>query len=738
MDGLVFRFGKGSIPSLPLGRFLPPLPEGIISEWLSEKIPPGAWLLDPLGSTPQVALEAARSGYRVLVACNNPVLALMMEVLAAAPRRADFQAAISTLADSRRSGERLEIHLQSLYRTTCPVCGKQIQAREYLWKKNEPRPYARLIDCPVCKTSGEYSIEVQDHSALELPGNLQLLHSRALERIGIPYVAENPVVAEVVASYPERSFYALFNLINRIEALPVMEDKKNLLRALLLSVCDAGNMLWPHPQVTTRPRLITIPSEFREANLWLDLQNAVNEWIERGPEIEYTIYPEIPKGGSGICLFPGRLGGLGQLPVAINPQASLAVVPYPNQAFWSYSAVWSGWIWGKETAGALHGVLGRQRFDSRWVGAVLTAAFANLPHSIPFYAQIPEISPGLLMAVLAAGQAGGLKLEGAAFEQDSELAEIVWTTGYRNEIALPNSITHLLRDMMSDDLLERGEPATYLQLAGAALERIIHLGLLPAGSPRSFDDILTRISQGLKETFEDQAFFKVFGSRAPDSQGMWWFHKEPSITSSLADRVEKAVVEQLEQAETIVVSDIQKKLNGNFRGFFTPPTSLIEAVLISYGNLDSQKPGFYRLEREKSPQAFTSQLDDIGALIQKLGKKLKFDVVKKTIPRWEKDGKPAYLFFLTLDGCLSRWLEEFPHQGSTNFLVCPEIRQELLNFKINSNPHLQEAMGNWRILGFDQLRRIAANPDPLWALRDALSDPGKTPEGTEAQISFLS
>jgi hypothetical protein len=64
----------GSTPSAPepLARYLPPVTQGVVSAWLTQHVPAGAWVLDPFGSSPIVAVEAARAGYRVLVAANNP------------------------------------------------------------------------------------------------------------------------------------------------------------------------------------------------------------------------------------------------------------------------------------------------------------------------------------------------------------------------------------------------------------------------------------------------------------------------------------------------------------------------------------------------------------------------------------------------------------------------------------------------------------------------------------------
>jgi hypothetical protein len=737
MEGLAFNPGDGKFPEYPLGQFLPPLPGGILSSWLEVNVPTGAWLLDPLGSTPQLPLEAARSGHRVLVACNNPIIALMIEVLAGAPQKAEFKSAISSLADSRRSGERLEVHFQSLYKTTCPGCGNEIQAKAYLWKKEEDVPYARIVDCSSCGKSGEFPLEPADLATLELPGNFQFLHSRALERIGIPYAAENPVVQEVVESYSDRAFYTLFNLINRIEALPVNEGKRKLLQALLLSVSDAGNKLWPHPAINTRPRLIIPPAEFIEINLWAEFQNAIDAWTSPVREVEFTVYPQLPQGPSAICLFPGRLQALGKLPPEIQPSAALAVVPYPNQAFWSYSAIWSGWIWGKETAGALHGVLGRQRFDSRWVGAVLTSAFSRLPPHIPFYAQIPEISPGLLLAGMAAGLAGGMKINGIACETESDLVQILWETGISNDIPMPLSLNRFCRDMMTDDLLERGEPATYQQLSGSSLERMIRIGIFPSDNPRKYDELLTRIQQAQKVVIEDPTFLKAYGSRAADSQGLWWFQKLEGSPLSLADKVEQEILSMLTSGRKNTRKDVEKKLNDTFRGFLTPAPSLIDAILDSYYFKAKDVSEYLEPDPLREPSSYSEEVQEIKKLLPGLGGRLGFACEKDEIVTWKEDGKSVYRFFFILDGRLSRWVDIFSIAGSSNILLCPECRQELIFFKIGRDPRLAEALGTWRLIGFDQMRRIASNNDPLWAFRDALSDPGKTPDGNPAQISFL-
>jgi len=96
----------------PLEKYLPPVRSGIWAAWLKDHVPAGSWVLDPLGSHPMLAFEAARAGYRVLATVNNPIFSFMLEVLARNPSRDDFQSALVELADSRRGDESMEKKIQ--------------------------------------------------------------------------------------------------------------------------------------------------------------------------------------------------------------------------------------------------------------------------------------------------------------------------------------------------------------------------------------------------------------------------------------------------------------------------------------------------------------------------------------------------------------------------------------------------------------------------------------------------
>src|SRR5215207_6912651 len=115
MDHQPYIPGMSPADSGPLSRFTPPLEEGVISRWLPVHAPMGSWLLDPFGFSPRLVLEAARSGYRVLVTVNNPITRFLLEVFANTPSEAEFKAAFAELESAKKADERLGVHLKSLY-----------------------------------------------------------------------------------------------------------------------------------------------------------------------------------------------------------------------------------------------------------------------------------------------------------------------------------------------------------------------------------------------------------------------------------------------------------------------------------------------------------------------------------------------------------------------------------------------------------------------------------------------
>ena len=603
--------GSASPEVLPLARYLPPLPPGMASAWLAENIPAGSWLLDPLGASPALALEAARAGYRVLVASNNPILTFLLETLAGASSSADFQSALAELAMSRRGEERLEVHLRSLYQTTCDICGQRVEAQAFLWRKGETQPYARLYACPKCGETGEHPVIQPDLDRLAAMGSDRMQRSRALQRVLLNDEEHRADVEEALEHYLPRPLYVLFTLANKIEGLGLPPARTRLLQALMISLFDAGSTLWPWPGGRARPKQLLVPPQFREVNLWTALEKAGAEWSHQPGPVPVTRWPNLPPQAGGICLYRGRVKALMPLPTGIEPKAVVSVFPRPNQAFWTLSVLWTGWLWGAEAALPLRNVLDRRRYDWNWHTSAIHSALApvasSLPAETPFFGLLPELAPGFLSAVIAAAEAAGFRLEGLAMRADSDgrgdmdLAQAVWrpVSAPESERAAgktaPLAETHKAGQMeaaaraaIRADLLARSEPASYLVEYAAGLAALAQGGCIPRSLSSIPGDLLTRVQAALARTFSDRSLLKLYGGPGEEERGLWSLVGPDEDRASpdqaqmpLADRVEIEVVRFMQKNAVFHFEELDQWLCSRLTGLLTPPVDLVRACLES-------------------------------------------------------------------------------------------------------------------------------------------------------------
>src|SRR4030095_3096569 len=364
MDFQAYIPGLSPVEPGPLARFMPPLEDGVISAWLPAHAPAGSWVLDPFGFSPRLALEAARAGYRVLVTVNNPITRFMLEMSAQPPSETDFNAALADLAASKKGDDRLGVHLQSLYLTPCEKCGNEIYADSFLWRKGEDVPYARIYTCPHCEDSGEREANPLDIERAKKIASTDTLHrSRAFERVAALKDEDRVYAEEASEHYLPRPLYFLTTVINRIDSLNLTPERRRALNALILVACDAGNTLWDHPTQRRRPKQLNIPNQFREHNLWNQLEYGLSRWTETSSGVVMEPWPSQPPESGGICIYEGRLQDFAEEVKKDIPFAAvIGSLPRPNQAFWTLSALWSGWLWGPEAVAPYQQALRRRRY----------------------------------------------------------------------------------------------------------------------------------------------------------------------------------------------------------------------------------------------------------------------------------------------------------------------------------------------------------------------------------------
>ena len=727
MDFQPYIPGMRTVEPGPLARFTPPLEEGVISAWLPTHASPGSWVLDPFGFSPRLALEAARAGYRVLVTVNNPITRFMLEMSADPSSETDFSAALADLAASKKGEERLGAHLQALYLTPCEKCGNEIYADSFLWRKGEDTPYARIYSCPHCEDSGEREANPLDIERVRKIASTDNLHrSRAFERVAALEDEDRVYAEEAIEHYLPRPLYFLTTVINRLDSLNLTPERRRALNGLILVACDAGNTLWDHPTQRRRPKQLNIPNQFRETNLWNQLERGLSQWTETSSRVVMETWPNhLPENG-GICLFEGRLKDFPEeVKKDIPIKAVIGSLPRPNQAFWTLSALWAGWLWGREAVEPYKPALRRRRYDWAWNATALNAVFTHLFDMLhlgtPFFALLSEPEPSSLTAVLTAANAAGLDLTSVALRTDHDPIQLFWTSGEHLKRQPDQATIEEVREAIATHLTNRGEPASYLHIHAAGLIALAKSHALKQ-KDQEFDQALRATQSLIQTALEEDSRFIHYSSGESVDTGLWGLdknHFERALTTppanggsalreSLSDRVEIAVVTFLQKNPNSIFLEIEQDLYPRLPGLLTPSQGMIYAVLSSYANKEN---GAWKLRPEDLASARRSELYQTGRLIETIGRRLGYSTRKQDkIYLWEQNDAVERTFTILASALIGRALAETPYPLRQTVIVIPGGRAALAVYKTQRDPSLAARIKAVQVVKYRLLRTLAELP----------------------------
>jgi hypothetical protein len=731
MDGFAYLPGDEPKNPGPLSRFLPPAPDGIAAAFLARHSKPGDWVLDPFGSSPRTILEMARLGFRVLVPVNNPVTRFLVETAAHPPSQADLSAALAELASARKGDERLETHLQSLYLTECTKCRRQVPADAFVWDREKGELTARLYRCS-CGESGEFPASEADQAlAASFSVSDRLHRSRALERVTTPQDPDRVHVEEALECYLPRAIYALITIINKIDGFSLKPERQRALSALLLTACDEASSLWPHPDGRPRPKQLTIPSRFLEKNVWQSLERSQEFWSDGGQVVEVVNWPSLPREGGGLCLFEGPMRNLAPGLKNTTLGAVVTVLPRPNQAFWTLSALWSGWLWGREAAAPFKSVLHRRRYDWAWHAAALYAALKNLsdhlPLNTPLFAIVPEPEPAFLSAALLAATGSGFDLSGMALRTRHDPVQVLWQRrAFSHTDKEPANIDdEALRQAMVAALQERGEPAPFLLMQAAGL-----IAMAEGHGISWRPDALSQMNAPILAALAGPEFVHHSENKNPET-GLWGLTELDPATDSLPDRVELILVRYLLKNPVATLRELETALNTELSGLLTPSLGILRAVLTSYA---LETDGRWTLRPEDYPSARRADLETATQALTILGSKVGFSVQRLESPQrlvlWQAPGKTEYVFYLLASAVAGRILRQNPYPPEQSLLVLPGGRAGLLAYKLDRDPALRKLAEPWRIVKFRALRRLAGMTGITWEhfQKELSGDPIEPPE----------
>jgi hypothetical protein len=669
------------------------------------------------------------------VTVNNPITRFLLEMSANPPSEADFKAALADLAVVKKGEERLGAHLQSLYLTTCEKCEQEIYAESFLWRKGEDEPYARMYKCPHCNDSGERVATQTDIDRAKKIASTDGLHrSRAFERVVALKDEDRVYAEEAIEHYLPRPLYFLTTVTNRMESLNLAPERRRALSAMILVACDAGNTLWGYPSERLRPKQLNIPNQFREHNLWMMLERGLSLWTETGSGVAVEAWPrKLPESG-GICIYEGRLKDLAhevkkEIPIA----AVVGSLPRPNQAFWTLSALWAGWLWGREAVEPYKVALRRRRYDWAWNATALNAAFSHLfellPLGTPFFGLLPEPEPPFLTSALTAAGAAGFDLQSLALRTEHDPIQLLWTRGEHLKREANEQNMDDVREAIQSHLTERGEPASYLHVHAAGLIELTRAHALKQKN-QEFDESIRATQSLIQKALSEGERFVHYSTGESVDTGMWGLRHvilseaknlpqrvsdssfitlpQNDMNDSLSDRIEVAIVTFLQKNPNSIYLEIEDDLYPHFPGLLTPSKGMIYAVLTSYAERDGAA---WRLRPEDVANARRNELNTIIAMIEAVGTRLKYTTRKEDKNYlWEEKDETARAFYVLASALIGRAIAETPYPPEQAIIVIPGGRAGLVSYKAQRDPSLAARVKNYQLVKYRLLRTLFEVP----------------------------
>ncbi len=711
MQNQPFLRGIDRQKDLPLEAYLPTFPDSIITNWLRQNPPDGGMVLMPFGSSPQLAVEAAQAGYRVLIPVNNPITHFLLQWLCKPATTEQLRSVLVKLSSTYKGSDRLEPYILSLYETECPHCEKPIAAQAFLWSKSPAAPVQKWCYCDQCQDSGEYSVNENDiQKALTYQEN-SLYHARALTRVAPPQDPVRVHAEKALQVYSPRTVYALFTIINKISSLDLTPSERFWLDGLLLHAFESCSSL-NDPSAAEALKPSRLPQQFWERNVWHSLEEAVSSWDLAGPEVPLTAWPETPPRQGGVAAFAGRFKDL--IPVLSGTEigAGILVVPRPNPTYWSLSALWTGWLWGQEAAAPLRNILSLRDFHWTWytrgVESILNEFTPLHTKPSPCFVLLADADEDFLTAVLMAGNSAGFSSTSIAVDPDHQMVQMEWTQGQEKNQKMDLNPRAVLRDAGYLLLQNRGEPAAGLLLKAA--------GLTALGRENSFPDHSTSDDANFDtvKTLLDETYAYRQGFLYYPELDYWWHQELAPDPAPLVDRVEQEVVQvMLDQETPLQLTTLENIINQSNPGLLTPGAETIRVCLDSYAEKMTSQPNLWRIKPGEQPSHRRDDLREITDLLEKMGVDLGFRVKEKTplngvqVLTWAESTGEQVAFYISASALLNKILLSEP-RSPQRWIVIPASRAELILHKLRQNPPLAEYFDQgWNFLKYRHVRRLA-------------------------------
>lgn len=739
-----FSYIPGSIQGydLPLENFIPPLPKSAVPAWIEKMGYSTHLLIDPISANPMLPVELAASGYRVLSARSNPINWLITEVIASAPSKEDFSTVLNNLLNTRYGNSILFDHLQDLYVTPCINCGKMIQPDGFVWEKGKDQPISKVYHCQFCADEGEKEIGEYDLENLAQLGNLGIHRSRAFQRVVFGGEYEQASLRSALDCYLPRALYVCMMLANRIERLSLNKDQAKYIRALLLSVFNDAQSLKHWPPRKYRFLQLSVPTKYFERNLFLSIQAAYHHWMHIDTPVRVSYWPNLPQIGGGICFYQRKLAEKNELIPADTPAAVTVIFPHPSQAFWTLSALWSGWLWGRKAVSPMRSALGRRKYDWYWFTKAVNLALKRIAPTLQKNTMVlgifPQYTPNLAFGLFAAMHTAGFNLDGAAFRASESMLQCQWKKRPVAKSVLQSDVD--CRKVIDRFLSARGEPAEYHRLIMQTIIEFTRENGIPSNLSELKDSDFSRLQNLVKKLLGETSYLIPFSSDLPGGS-RWWLQNEKNIQQPRSESIESEIHKILLLKKEIHIEDLDREICEKFPGEQTPEYELVNTILQSYANPKPSESFLFKLRANESTSIRTKDLKEIKEVLIRVGESFSLKTKANSVIYWidPVSKNNLYVFYPTISTEISQQIHRNAPIGNTqNVIVFPGSRSSWLHYRLNHDPRFAAAVENgWHFLKFRYLRRLAKKDDLNFQTWGELLDSDPPLWDPPTQLQFL-
>jgi len=699
----------------PLGDFLHAPPQSVARAYIEALTAPGDVVIDPFGTTPNIARAALDLNRRAIVIHSNPLWAWLARTLATLPAPAEITATLARLGDLPRDGMSLRAHIQQLYTTPCAQCHQPTPA-DYFVRTREGGLLARHYTCVQCHTTRDDPATEEDlRSAERIPSRGMHYHfafARVVPEGG--WYAER--IRKMLDVYTPRNLYALATITQKIQARATPRER-SLLWLLVLHLLERGTAFYTSP--TAEPHL-TRTATFIEFNLWNELERAARALAaDASAALPLADSPrDVINAVAPVYIGQGNTQALARDLSRGAATLVLTAPPVRRMSWYALTYLWGAWILGRATmAGWAQGLDTRKdaAWEWRWYTDALESALKPLTTCLRPEAHVvfvfTESWHAVIEALVLAAARARLRLQTFAFqprlgdlprgEFDDLRGEyrIVWTR--ESHERHPTSSAEQLEQQMravafaaaSDLLARRGEAVAFSWVHHAALTRLAREGWLANAfavpttiAPQQLvrRALLAGLQDGYAHDFDHYATPECF----------LWFRRSNTLAPPLIERVEEAVCALLARG-VHSRDELCDTIYRQFPGDLTPEVGLVELCADAYAQplTDADRArAVDALTRLGERLGYTTILDfrfqisdwSSSAIENQKSKIENFAVV------WQANGEVVHAFVWRTRAAFAD-LAQIHIAPTRGYLIVPEAWVALLREKTRRVPHLTDA-----------------------------------------------